>query len=132
MRKHSVFEVVRDDAGTALIWFVFLVASLCLVVLTLATSVHQYLFARELINFTEQFAVAVKTTLQLEETVLVESVAKDLLSAVSAQYSFPNLQLRQVSLEAGGTVRVVFCADWVSPLREVSASRTICEVALAR
>ena len=124
--------MVRDDAGTALIWFVFLVALLCLVVLTLATSVHQYLFASELIDFTEQFAVAVKTQLQLEETVLVESVAKDVLSAVTSQYLFPNLQLAQVSLESGDTVRVGFCAEWVSPLREVSASRTICEMALAR
>ncbi len=132
MRKHLVFKVVRDDAGTALIWFVFLVALLCLVVLTLVTSVHQYLFARELIDFTEQFAVAVKTKLQLEETVPVAFVAQDLLSAVSSQYSFPSLRLGQVSLEAGDTVRVVFCAEWVSPLREVSASRTICEMALAR
>jgi Flp pilus assembly protein TadG len=132
MRKHLGFKVIRDDAGTALIWFVFLVALLCLVVLTLATSVHQYLFARELIDFTEQFAVAVKTKLQIEETLPVSSAAKDLLSAVASQYSFPNLQLRQVSLESGETVRVVFCAEWVSPLREVSASRTICEIALAR
>lgn len=132
MRKHLVFKVVRDDEGTALIWFVFLVALLSLVVLTLATSVHQYLFARELIDFTEQFAVAVKTQFQLEESVPVTSVAKDLLSAVTSQYSFPNLQLRQVSLESGDTVRVVFCAEWVSPLREVSVSRTICEMALAR
>jgi hypothetical protein len=126
------FKVVRDDQGTALIWFVFLVALLCLVVLTLATSVHQYLFARELIDFTEQFAVAVKTRLQLEQGLPVTTVARDLLSVVASQYSFPNLLLRQVSLEAGDTVRVVFCAEWVSPLREVSASRTICEMALAR
>ncbi len=124
--------MIRDDAGTALIWFVFLVALLCLVVLTLATSVHQYLFARELIDFTEQFAVAVKTKLQFEETLPVSAAAKDLLSAVTSQYSFPNLQLRQVSLESGDTVRVVFCAEWVSPLREVSASRIICGMALAR
>lgn len=127
-----MFKVVRDDEGTALIWFVFLIALLCLVVLTLATSVHQYLFARELIDFTEQFAVAVKTKLQLEETVSVSLAAKDVLNAVASQYSFPNLQLRQVSLESGDTVRVVFCAEWVSPIREVSASRTICEMALAR
>ena len=127
-----MFKVVRDDQGTALIWFVFLVALLCLVVLTLATSVHQYLFARELIDFTEQFAVAVKTRLQLEQGLPVTTVARDLLSVVASQYSFPNLLLRQVSLEAGDTVRVVFCAEWVSPLREVSASRTICEMALAR
>jgi hypothetical protein len=127
-----VFKVVRDDQGTALIWFVFLVALLCLVVLTLATSVHQYLFARELIDFTEQFAVAVKTRLQLEQGLPVTNVARDLFSVVASQYSFPNLQLRQVSLESGDTVRVVFCAEWASPLREVSASRTICQMALAR
>ena len=122
----------RDESGSALIWFVFLVALLCLLVLTLAASVHQYLFARELIDFTEQFALAVKTKLQFQENMPVSSMASTLLSEVVSQYSFTGLQLKQVSLEAGETVKVVFCADWVSPVTSIDASRRICEMALAR
>lgn len=124
--------MVRDESGSALIWFVFLVALLCLLVLTLAASIHQYLFARELIDFTEQFAVAVKTKFQFQETLPISSIASTLLSEVVSQYSFTGLQLKQVSLEAGETVKVVFCADWVSPVASIDASRRICEMALAR
>jgi hypothetical protein len=62
----------------------------------------------------------------------VSSMASTLLSEVVSQYSFTGLQLKQVSLEAGETVRVVFCADWVSPVTSIDASRRICEMALAR
>jgi Flp pilus assembly protein TadG len=126
-----VSKVVKDDSGSALIWFVFLVALLCMLVLTLATSVHQYLFARELIDFTEQFALAIKTKLQYEGS-QVSSIATALLSEVSPQYGFDGLRLNQVSLEAGETVKVIFCADWNSPVASVDASRRICEMALAR
>ena len=124
-------KVVKDDSGSALIWFVFLVAILCMLVLTLATIVHQYLFARELIDFTEQFALAIKTKLQYEGS-QVSSIATALLSEVSPQYSFDGLQLKQVSIEAGETVKVIFCADWNSPVATIDASRRICEMALAR
>jgi Flp pilus assembly protein TadG len=124
--------VVSSEKGSALIWFVFLVAILCLVVLTLASAVHQYLFARELIDFTEQFALGVKTRYQLQPGSNISSLASSLLQEVASQYSFSSLQLRQVSLETGETVRVIFCAKWESPIASVSASRTICEVALAR
>jgi hypothetical protein len=102
-----------------------------MLVLTLATSVHQYLFARELIDFTEQFALTVKTKLQYEGS-QVSSIATELLSEVSPPYSFDGLQLKQVSIEAGETVKVIFCADWNSPVASVDASRRICEMALAR
>ena len=127
-----MLEVVRDDQGSALIWFVFLVALLCLVALTLAASVHQYLFARELTDFTEQFAVALKTRLQLQPSSNITSLSSALLAEVTPQYSFQELQLKQLSLEAGETVRVMFCAKWVSPVSTVEATRTICELALAR
>lgn len=124
--------MVSDELGSALIWFVFLVALLCLLVLTLAASIHQYLFARELIDFTEQFALAVKTKLQFEVNSPISSIASGLLAEVVPQYSFAGLQLKQVSLEAGETVRVVFCADWESPVTSIDVSRRMCEMALAR
>jgi len=124
--------VVRDETGSALIWFVFLVALLCLIVLTLASSIHQYLFARELTDFTEQFALVIKTRLQLGVGPSVSSLASALLSEVGPQYSFESLQLKQVTLESGETVRVIFCAEWNSPVASIDASRKICEQALAR
>lgn len=132
MQKLLGLEVVRGEDGSALIWFVFLVALLCLVVITLAASVHQYLFARELTDFTEHFAVAVKTKLQLQVSDSVLSLATDLFKEVSSKYTFQKLELKAISLEAGATVRVVFCAEWVSPVDTVRATRTICEMALAR
>lgn len=124
--------MVKDDSGSALIWFVFLVVFLCLIVLTLASSIHQYLFARELIDFTEQFALAVKTRLQLANSSSVASIASALLSEVGPQYSFDSLQLKQLILESGETVKVIFCAEWKSPVASLDASRRICEIALAR
>jgi hypothetical protein len=111
---------------------VFLVALLCLIVLTLASSIHQYLFARELTDFTEQFALVIKTRLQLGVGPSVSSRASALLSEVGPQYSFESLQLKQVTLESGETVRVIFCAEWNSPVASIDASRKICEQALAR
>jgi Flp pilus assembly protein TadG len=125
-------EVVSEDKGSALIWFVFLVALLCLIALTLAASVHQYLFARELTDFTEQFAVALKTRLQLQPSSNIVTLSSALLTEVTPKYSFRELQLKQLTLEAGETVRVLFCAKWVSPFSSVDATRTICELALAR
>ena len=124
--------MVREETGSALIWFVFLVVLLCLIVLTLASSIHQYLFARELTDFTEQFAISVKTRLQLSAGSSVSSIAATLFSEVAPQYSFDFLQLKQISLESGETVKVVFCAQWNSPVASLDASRSICEMALAR
>ena len=124
--------MVSEDKGSALIWFVFLVALLCLIALTLAASVHQYLFARELTDFTEQFAVALKTRLQLQPSSNIVTLSSALLTEVTPRYSFRELQLKQLTLEAGETVKVLFCAKWVSPVSSVDVTRTICEVALAR
>lgn len=132
MRRLLVLQVVRDEQGSALIWFVFLAALLSLIALTLAASVHQYLFARELTDFSEQFAVALKTRLQLQPGASTNSLSNLLLREVAPHYSFPQLQLKKLSLEAGETIRVIFCAKWTSPANAVEASRTICEVALAR
>ena len=124
--------MVREETGSALIWFVFLVVLLCLIVLTLASSIHQYLFARELTDFTEQFAIVIKARLQLGAASSVSSLASTLISEVAPHYSFDFLQLKQISLESGETVKVVFCAQWNSPVASVDASRRICEMALAR
>jgi hypothetical protein len=124
--------VIREEQGSALIWFVFLLALLFIVVMTLAASIHQFLFARELTDFTEQFALAIKTRFQFQSNSNLDTLASALIREVSSLYSFPGLQLRSISLEAGETVKVIFCAKWTSPIPSIEASRTICEAALAR
>ena len=124
--------MIEEENGSALIWFVFLVALLALVVLILASSIHQYLFARELTDFTEQFAVALKSMLQLDPGLDLSKAANSLLSDVSSMYSFSELRIKSLSLESGETVRVIFCAKWSSPVSSVETTRTICEIAMAR
>jgi Flp pilus assembly protein TadG len=121
-----------NEQGSALIWFVFLVALLTLVVLTLAAAINQYILARELTDFTEQFALAVKTKLQLNPSLNLSSIASSLLAEVANKFDFVELKLNHLSLEAGQTVKVSFCAKWNSPIASLSATRTICELALAR
>jgi len=125
-------DSTHSEQGSALIWFVFLVALLTLVVLTLASAISQYILARELIDFTEQFALAVKTKLQINPTTNIQTVAISLLNEVGDKFNFVGLQLSDVSLEAGQTVKVSFCAKWNSPISSVAGSKTICELALAR
>lgn len=125
-------DSTHDEQGSALIWFVFLVALLTLVVLTLAAAISQYILARELTDFTEQFALALKTKLQLTPTSNVQTLAMSLLNEVAGKFNFTHLQLSDLSLEPGQTVKVTFCANWSSPLASVTASKTICELALAR
>jgi Flp pilus assembly protein TadG len=122
----------QSEQGSALIWFVFLVALLTLVVLTLAAAISQYILARELTDFTEQFALAVKTKLQLSPGMNISTLASSLLTEVANKFNFAELKLAHLSLEAGQTVKVSFCARWDSPITSFSASRTICELALAR
>lgn len=122
----------QSEQGSALIWFVFLVALLTLVVLTLAAAISQYILARELTDFTEQFAIAVKTKLQLSPGTNISTLASSLLTEVANKFNFAELKLADLSLEAGQTVKVSFCARWDSPIASLASTRTICELALAR
>lgn len=135
-RKFNLLELLVDrtqcDQGSALIWFVFLVALLTLLVLTLAAAISQFILARELTDFTEQFALAVKTKLQLNPSSNVYAIANSLLAEVANKYNFSQLTLNQLSLESGQTVKVSFCSNWSSPIASLTASKTICELALAR
>ena len=122
----------RDDAGSALIWFVFLVAFLTLVILSLAAAIHQYMFARELKDLTEQFAIALKSQVLAQPKVNPNLLAAELLSQVGPKYSFAGLSMPEMSLQSGNTVKVIFCGTWSSPIVSIDAARTICEVAFAR
>lgn len=117
-----------SDEGTALIWFIALTVLTAMLALTLVSSIDQFLFAKVLKDFTEQFAIACKTLLLVQPNQSLQTASLSLWS----QLDTPGFWIESISVEQGVTVRVVICGNWSSPVDLVSATREICEVALAR
>ncbi|CAB4677746.1 MAG: hypothetical protein F2662_00125 [Actinobacteria bacterium] len=117
-----------SDEGTALIWFIALTVLTAMLALTLVSSIDQFLFAKVLKDFTEQFAIACKTLLLVQPNQSLQTASLSLWS----QLDTPGFWIESISVEQGATVRVVICGNWSSPVDLVSATREICEVALAR
>lgn len=118
----------RSDAGTALIWFIALTVFIAMIALVLISAIDQFLFAKVLKDFTEQFAIACKTLLLVQPNQSLQTASLSLWS----QLDTPGFWIESISVEQGATVRVVICGNWSSPVDLVSATREICEVALAR
>jgi hypothetical protein len=118
----------RSEAGTALIWFIALTVFVAFLALVIVSTIDQFLFARALTDFAEQFAIASKTQLLSEPSQNLKSIS----SALWAQIANDDYWVGSVSLESGKTVKVVLCGYWNSPVELISATRRICEVALAR
>jgi len=117
-----------SDSGTALIWFIGLTVLTAMLALVLVSAIDQFLFAKVLKDFTEQFALACKSLLVIEPNQSLQAISSSLWS----QLNTPGFWIQSISLEEGSTVKVVLCGSWSSPVDLVSASRKICEVALAR
>ena len=117
-----------SDSGTALIWFIALTVLAALLALTLVSAIDQFLFAKVLKDFTEQFALACKTLFLMEPNQSLYEISSNLWG----QLNTPGFWIESISQEPGQTVKVVLCGNWNSPVDLVSASRKICEVALAR
>lgn len=117
-----------SDSGTALIWFIALTVLTALLALTLVSAIDQFLFAKVLKDFTEQFAVACKTLFLMEPNQSLSEISSNLWG----QLNTPGFWIESISKEPGQTVKVVLCGNWNSPVDLVSATRKICEVALAR
>lgn len=115
------------EAGSSLIWFVSLLALTVLILLTLVSSMHQFLFARKLHDYTEQVALAGKTW-------LLQGVDLGTLEAKLDQLpSFPSfLTKRKIDYLDGKTLEVELCSTWVSPITLITASAEMCESAKAR
>jgi len=111
-----------------LIWFIALTVLTALLALTLVSAIDQFLFAKVLKDFTEQFAVACKTLLLMEPTQSLSAISSNLWG----QLHTPGFWIESISKAPGETVKVVLCGNWNSPVDLVSATRKICEVALAR
>lgn len=118
----------QSESGTVLIWFIALTVFVAFLALLIVSAIDQFLFARALTDFAEEFAIASKTRLLNEPSQNLQSIS----SALWAQIATEDYWIGSVSLEAGKTVKVVLCGYWNSPLELISAARRICEVALAR
>jgi hypothetical protein len=121
-----------DESGSGLIWFITLLALVALFIGTLVSASSEYLMSRQVTDFTEQFALGVKTKLLASSTEKVDVIGKSFFEQVAANYHFRNLVLKTISLGAGNTVHAVVCVTWDSPFSGLTAGREICEEAFAR
>jgi len=121
-----------DESGSGLVWFISLLALVALLSGTLVSASHEYLFARRVADYTEEYAVAVKTRLNLDSRALISEVGKSLFLGTASQFNLNNLKVRSIDLQAGQTVHAVICATWIPPVSFVVGSREICEEAYAR
>jgi len=119
----------RED-GSSFVWFTGLLVVIVMGCLTLALSIHQYLFARQLKDFVEEYALATKTLLIQQKP--LPSIKTYLDEKVLAVTAFKDMKIRELSLLDSNTVQVVGCATWNAPMALIQTNREICEVALAR
>lgn len=111
-----------------MIWFIALTVLIAMLALVLISAIDQFLLAKALKDFAEQFAIACKTLLVVQPSQSLQNVSSSLWS----QLDTPGFWIESVSIEEGETVKVIVCGNWSSPVDLVSAARKICEVALAR
>lgn len=121
---------VESERGSSLIWFTAILGLVLSVVLVLASSINQYLLARELTDYAEEFAIASKTLLNQGDSL---SLSKQKLKVATEGY-FKNtpLQLASVKLVDDKTVEVIVCGTWDSPFAIMALERVLCERALSR
>jgi len=132
LRLLALSRKESDESGTGLIWFISLLALVTLFIGSLASASSEYLVARAVTDFTEQFVLGLKTKLQEIPNGKVDIIGKALFSEVGGNYHFRNLRLKSVSQGSDGTVHSVVCVTWDSPFSGLTSSREICEEAFAR
>lgn len=128
MSSHSS----ESEAGSGLIWFISLLALVSLLSGTLVSASHEYLFARKVTDYAEEFALAVTTKMNMDSSLGISETGRSIFLATEPQYNFTNLRVRSIDLQPGQTVHVVICATWTAPFSMVTGSKDICEQAFAR
>ncbi len=114
----------KSEDGTGLIWFINLLGIVVLVLLTMISSVDQFLRVAKYKDFLEQYAVSTKSLINLGQT--IAQAEQKLIPVVREnQYS-----VTTTLLEDGTTVEAHGCIHWEAPL--VIFNRDICLSALAR
>ena len=126
------FRNTGDESGSGLIWFISLLALVALLSGTLVSASHEYLFARRITDYTEEYVLAVKTRLNLDSKASISEEGKRVFLATVSQFNLENLRVRSIDLKAGQTVHAVICATWIPPVSFMIGSREICEEAFAR
>lgn len=119
-----------SEQGTTLVWFTALLTVVISICLVLASSINQYLLAREITDYAEQFAVATKTLVNQGRNLQLSK--ENLLRATSSKFKNLDLVVKSVNFIDSKTVEVVVCANWRSPTPLVSVERFVCEKALSR
>lgn len=122
----------QKEQGSGLVWFISLLALISVFIGTLVAASSQFLLARQVTDFAEQYALSLKTLLNQNPSLSIETLSRKLSSQVSSNYRVPNLFIKSVSLEKGRTVHTVVCVSWRPPIVFVDGSREICEEAYAR
>lgn len=118
------FRRFKSDDGTGLIWFINLLGIVVLVLLTMISSVDQFVRVAKYKDFLEQYAVSTKSLINLGQT--VAQAEQKLIPVVREnQYSVTTTLLGD-----GATVEAHGCLHWEAPL--VIFNRDICLSALAR
>lgn len=131
--RHSVlFPKTRHEQGSGLIWFISVIALVCLLIGVLVSASSQFLAARQVTDISEQYVLSLKTQLNSDLNSSIDSLARNLFAYVAPKYHLDNLHVKSLQLEQGQTVHAVVCITWQAPLTELNIRREICEEAYAR
>ena len=127
-----LFRRRREDSGSSLIWFISVLALVVLYLGVLVSASSQFLAARQVADLTEQFALSLKTQLNIDSTSSIDFLGRNLFAYIAPKYRLDNLHVKSVRLESGKTVHAVICSTWQDPFPGINLSREICEEAFAR
>lgn len=121
---------LHSERGTSLVWLTALLTLVTSICLVFASSINQYLLARELTDYAEQFAMSTKTLVNQGQD--IQTIEQKLISVTSSRFKNSDFVVENVNLVDSKTVEVVVCATWHSPMPLVPVDRSVCEKALSR
>lgn len=127
-----LFNNVSEESGSGLIWFVSLLALVAAFAGVLVSASDEFLSTRKLTDYAEQYALGLKTQLNLSPQANLNSLAKSLYTTTSSSEKLTGLEITKVTLESGETVHVEVCMDWRGPISPIALEKRICERAFAR
>ena len=127
-----LFNKGSEESGSGLFWFVSLLALVAAFAGVLVSASDEFLSSRKLTDYAEQYALALKTQLNLSSSSNLNSLAKSLFIMTSSSEKLTGLEITKVTLESGETVHVEACMDWRGPISPIALEKRICERAFAR
>ena len=128
----ALFNNFSEESGSGLIWFVSLLGLVAAVAGIMVSASDEFLSTRKLTDYAEQYAIALKTQLNLSPSTDLNSLAKSLFIITSSSQKLNGLEITNVTIESGETVHVEVCMNWRGPILPISLEKRICERAFAR